>query len=64
LVNSIRSDNFIVVAELDNISLLCMKRLKKVEQTLILPLQGDDDYDKIINVLKNQSFGSVNSIVS
>jgi len=41
-----------------------MKRLKKVEQTLILPLQGDDDYDKIINVLKNQSFGSVNSIVS
>ena len=57
-VTGIRSDNYIILAELRDATLLCMSRSKKGEPPLILPLHSADEYERVVNVLSRHNFSS------
>ena len=57
-VAGIRTDNYIVLAELSDITLFCISRAKKGELPLILPLRSTDDYERVINVLRRHNFST------
>jgi hypothetical protein len=55
-ISGIRTDNYIVIAELSDVTLLCMSRAKKGEAPYILPIRTTDEYERILNVLKKHNF--------
>lgn len=57
-INGIQSDNYVILAELDDFNVLCMSRHKKGEPPYVVPLRGEEDYDRVVSVFRKQNFTS------
>lgn len=57
-ISGIQSDNFVIVVELDEFNVLCLSRHKKGEPPYVLPLRREEDYDKVVSVLRKHDFTS------
>lgn len=59
-VGGIQADTYVIIAELDSSVVLCIKRVNKQkgEQPLILPLRTEEDFDRVVNVLRKNNFTS------
>ncbi|WP_075054215.1 Eco57I restriction-modification methylase domain-containing protein [Nitrososphaera viennensis] len=59
-VGGIQADTYVIIAELDSAVVLCIKRVNKQkgEQPLILPLRTEEDFDRVVNVLRKNNFTS------
>lgn len=57
-IGGIKVEHFIVIAELENLTVLCLNRNKKGEQPLVLVLKSPEDFDRVIGVFQSQNFTS------
>ncbi|MCI0526700.1 MAG: hypothetical protein L0Y56_04510, partial [Nitrospira sp.] len=58
VISGIQRDTFIVVLELDDFNVLCLSRHKKGEPPYFLPLRKEEDYDRVLSVLRKHNFTS------